>query len=198
MENNPDISLSYCGKWLFLTAGSLLISKICFLPAFVKSGACLQPAAVHEDTQHLLGRLSNVQAVPSCPGMMVEGGFLSELGSWIYAVRLTRLWKYSMKNSFFFFSLPLWDCLWMDGLASLFSKFWDCQTCTFSKQINSASVENIMVHFPNSCGRQASYARVDLRIHFTPVFILKGVVKKKGLITGFSPVWNLAGFMLIL
>lgn len=99
---------------------------------------------------------------------------------------------------FFFFSLPLWDCLWMDGLASLFSKFWDCQTCTFSKQINSASVENIMVHFPNSCGRQASYARVELRIHFAPVFILRGVVKKKGLITGFSPVRNLAGFMLIL
>ena len=60
------------------------------------------------------------------------------------------LWKYSTED---IFPPAVRECLWMDALPSLFSEFWVCDTCTFSKQINSASLENIIVHFLNSCGR---------------------------------------------
>ena len=144
-----------------MTAGSVsfLIFEICFLPVYCRrNGACLQPApvrpwaAVREGTQHLLGKLSNVRDWPSCVGMVIKGGCLSEI-SLLYAfcvLTSSPLWKYSIED---IPPLPVSECLWMNALPSLFSKFWVCDMCTFSKQINSAFLESTMVHFLNSCGR---------------------------------------------
>lgn len=103
-------------------------------------------------TQHLLGRLNNVKDWPSYVGMIIKGGYLSEVGSLLSAFCfLTHL----CGNAVLKISPPgpVRECLWMDALPSFFSKFWVCDTCTFSKQIYSAYSENIMVHFLNSCGR---------------------------------------------
>lgn len=84
--------------------------------------------------------------------MIISGGYLSEVGSLLLCILFfnSPLWKYSIEDIF----LPaVRESSWMVALPSLFSKFWVCDTCTFSKQVNSASLENIMVHFPNSCGR---------------------------------------------
>lgn len=148
-----------CREYEFTNFWNTLPSCVC------KKKRCLfQPAAVsgwvavHEGTWHLLGRLSSVQR-PCYVDTIIKGGYLSEVGSLLYVFWffISPLCKYNIED--LRPPLPMRACLWMDALPSLFSKFCVCDTRTFSKQINSASSENIMVHFLNSCGRQASYIR---------------------------------------
>lgn len=154
MENNPDISLLYSGKWLFMAAGSLsfLNSKICFLLVyFGRSGVYLQPAParaelLHEGTQHLWEVSANPRFVPPV-GVIIKFVWGRKLTLHILIFWLARLWGNRTSKLF----VPSWERILMDGcFAFPVLRFGGC---TFSKQINSASLGDLTVHFLNSWAR---------------------------------------------